>query len=113
MVRLLPIFLATLVLAGCVTPINWQARVGVYTYDQAVTDYGPPDGSAKLSTGTTVAQWLTRRGQVIVTPQPYVYGPGYYGPVATTYTTTTFPAEYLQLSFASDGKLTAWKRVYK
>lgn len=33
------VFLA-LALAGCATPINWQARVGVYTYNQAVMDYG-------------------------------------------------------------------------
>lgn len=102
-----------LVLAGCATPINWQARVGIYTYDQAVMDYGPPDRSAKLSDGTTVSQWLTQRGSVIVSPQPYIYGPAYYGPVYSTYTTTTFPAEYLQLAFAPDGKLKTWKRVYK
>jgi hypothetical protein len=103
--------LAVFILAGCVTPINWQARVGVYTYDQAVTDYGPPDRSAKLSDGTTVAQWMTDRGEVIVTPQPYVYGPADYGPVG--YSTTYFPAQYLQLTFSADGKLKAWKRISK
>jgi hypothetical protein len=113
MVRLTLILLAVFIFVGCATPINWQARVGVYSYDQAVTDYGPPDRSAKLSDGTTVAQWMTARGQTIVTPQPYIYGPGYYGPVMTTYTTTSFPAEYLQLTFAPDGKLKAWKRISK
>ena len=44
-------------LAGCATPINWQARVGVYTYDQAVMDYGPPAGAAKLSDGSMVVNF--------------------------------------------------------
>jgi hypothetical protein len=59
-------------LAGCVTPINWQARVSVYSYDQAVMDYGPPGRLAKLSGGSTVAEWMTERGEVIVTPGPYI-----------------------------------------
>lgn len=105
--------LALLILAGCATPINWQARMGVYTQDQAIIDYGPPDRSAKLSDGTTVSQWMTDRGETIVTPQPYVYGPPYYGPVGMGYSTTYFPAQYLQLTFSTDGKLKAWKRISK
>jgi hypothetical protein len=111
--RLGLIALVVAVLTGCATPINWQARVGVYTYDQAVMDYGPPDRATKLSDGTTVAQWMTDRGAVIVTPQPYFYGPGYYGPVWGGYSTSYFPAQFLQLSFGTDGKLKAWKRLSK
>ena len=49
---MVPIVFAALLLAGCVTPkIDWAARVGNYTYDQAVMDFGPPDKSAKLSDG--------------------------------------------------------------
>jgi hypothetical protein len=56
----LAITLAALVLAGCVTQkIDWSARVGNYTYDQAVMELGPPDKSAKLTDGTVVADWLT------------------------------------------------------
>jgi len=44
----LALILAALVLAGCVTQkIDWSARVGNYTYDQAVMELGPPDKSAK------------------------------------------------------------------
>ena len=48
-------------IVGCKTtpPVDWNARVGTYTYDQAVTDLGPPDRQAKLTDGDTVAKWIT------------------------------------------------------
>jgi hypothetical protein len=109
---------AVLILAGCATPINWQARVGIYTYDQAVVDYGPPGRATKLSDGSLVAEWMTERGQVFVTPGPYVYGPiyysrGYVGPMWGGYSTTYFPAQFLRLIFSPDGKLKAWKEFSK
>ena len=56
--------LAVAFIAGCKTtpPVDWQARVGTYTFDQAVTDLGPPDSQAKLTNGETVAKWVTHRG---------------------------------------------------
>ena len=56
--------LAGVFLAGCETtpPVDWQARVGTYTYDQAVTNLGPPDRQAKLTDGDTVAKWITYHG---------------------------------------------------
>src|SRR6185295_2792300 len=50
-------------LAGCAsTPkVDWNARVGNFTYDQAVAEMGPPDKSTKLSDGSTVADWITRK----------------------------------------------------
>jgi hypothetical protein len=51
------VFILAAFLTGCATPINWQARVGVYTYDQALMDYGPPARSAKLSDGSTVVDF--------------------------------------------------------
>lgn len=87
--------------------------MGVYTFDQAVTDYGPPDKSAKLSDGSTVAEWVTERSEYIVTQQPYIYGPGYYGPIWTGYSTTYFPAHFLRLTFSTDGRLKAWKQFSK
>lgn len=48
---------------GCATQkINWAGRVGAYTFDQAVVELGPPDKQAKLTDGSVVAEWLTRRG---------------------------------------------------
>ena len=52
-----------LFLVGCAsTKIDWNSRIGNYTYDQAVTELGPPDKQAKLTDGTVVAEWMTRRG---------------------------------------------------
>jgi len=115
MVRAVLIALAAFMLAGCAThSIDWQARVGVYTYDQAVTDYGPPDKYTKLSDGSMVAEWMVHRSSVVTTPGPYYYGPGfYYGPGGQGYSTTYFPARFLRLTFSPNGKLTAWKEYSK
>ena len=95
---------AALLLAGCVTPkIDWAARVGNYTYDQAVMEFGPPDKSAKLSDGSTVAEWLTRRGQVVVAPGTY------FGPLTPMYSETYVPARFLRLAFDANGRLKTWK----
>ena len=108
------LLLVALALAGCVTApkIDWPARIGNYTYDQAVTEFGPPDKSAKLSNGTIVADWLTRRAQTISAPEPYLLPPGcYFGPLTPMYSETYVPARYLRLTFGPDGKLKAWKEI--
>jgi hypothetical protein len=107
--------LATLLLAGCVTEkIDWQARVGQYTHDQAILDMGPPDKSAKLSDGTVVDEWLTQSSQVIVAPEPYFLPPGdYFGPATPSYTETYVPAYFLRLTFGPDGRLKSWKKFAK
>jgi len=106
----LPLLAAAL--ASCVTTsrIDWAARVGNYTYDQAVTELGPPDKAAKLSDGTTVMEWRERAEQIIVTPGPYFAAPGYhYGPFTPVYTETRFPPVYLRLTFAPDVRLKQFK----
>jgi hypothetical protein len=103
-----------LAVAGCATTpkIDWQSRVGAYTYDQAVTELGPPDKVARLTTGVTVAEWLKCPAQIMVTPQPYFAPPGYYyAPLPTSYTTTRFPAIYWRLTFAPDGRLQQFREV--
>ena len=56
-------FAFCLFLIGCAsTKIDWNSRIGNYTYDQAVLELGPPDKYAKLTDGTVVAEWMTRRG---------------------------------------------------
>ena len=106
--------LLALTLAGCATTpkIDWQSRVGAYTYDQAITELGPPDKAAKLTTGATVAEWLECPAQIMVTPQPYFAPPGYYyAPLPPAYTTTRFPAIYWRLTFGPDGRLKQFKEV--
>jgi hypothetical protein len=107
------IFVVLLILAltGCVGPrIDWTARVGNYTYDQAVVEFGPPDKLAHLSTGSTVAEWLLRRGQVVVQPAGEPVAPGVYTPL---YTRTYLPGTYLRLTFGPEGKLVAQKDIRK
>jgi hypothetical protein len=60
---LIALFALTVLLIGCSTTkkVDWNSRVGSYTYDQAMVEYGPPDKQAKLSDGRTVAEWITRR----------------------------------------------------
>jgi hypothetical protein len=108
---IVPVIFAALLLTGCVSQrIDWAARVGNYTYDQAVMDFGPPDKSAKLSDGSTVAEWLIQRGQVVVAPAPYFVSPGcYFGPLMPMYSQTYVPARFLRLSFDANGKLKTWK----
>jgi hypothetical protein len=106
--------LLALVLAGCATTpkIDWKTRVGTYTYDQAITELGPPDKAAKLTDGTTVAEWLKLPAQIVVSPQPYFATPGYYYyPLPPMVTTTRFPAIYWRLTFAPDGRLKQFKEI--
>src|SRR5258705_4238554 len=105
-----------LLLGGCTTPkIDWAGRVGIYTYDQAVIDMGPPDRYAKLGDGTVVAEWLTRRGYsygyapVWYGSPHYYYGPFYPGYIDTY----TYPNYYLRLVFGPDGRLKTWKNFYR
>lgn len=98
-----------LLLLGCATTpkINWDARIGQYTFDQAVLDYGPPDKSAKLTDGTQVCEWLTQRGYPrggIISTMPAHWLHYYELPT---------PDSFLRLTFDPAGKLTAWKKIRK
>jgi hypothetical protein len=98
--------------AGCAGPrINWESRVGSYTYDNAVMELGPPDKQAALQDGSIVAEWLTHPGRTYISPA-FGYGgyPYWYGPFHTTYTETQSPDHYLRLVFGPDQRLTSWKR---
>lgn len=106
--------LIALLLAGCVTPpkIDWQARVGNYTYAQTVAELGPPDKSSRLADGSVIADWLTQHAQTVSAPEPYLLPPGtYFGPLTPMSSETTLPAQYLRLTFGPDGKLKSWKQI--
>lgn len=101
--------------AGCAThKIDWAGRIGNYTYDQAVMEFGPPDKEAKLSDNSVVAEWLTRRGShTYSTPGHGYYPYPYWGPVWPGYVDSYWPDYYLRLTFGPDGKLKAWKQFSK
>ena len=99
-------------LAGCATQkIDWAGRVGQYSYDQAVIEFGPPDKQAKLGDGTVVADWMTRRGQSYTSlPSTVGYPYRYYGPVYPDYVQTSSPDFFLRLIFGPDSQLKSWKK---
>ena len=101
-------------LTGCATQkIDWGSRIGSYTFDQAVGEWGPPDKQAKLTDGTLVAEWLTRRGYYQSSATGY-YGPRWrYGPYPSHYVDTYSPDYFLRLSFGADGRLQSWKKLVK
>lgn len=98
------------VLAGCASSknkIDWDARVGSYTYDQAVLEMGPPDKEAKLTDDTIVAQWLTRRG--------YSYRTYHllYGGWIHANDMPPGPDQFLTLTFSPERVLKEWRTVYR
>jgi hypothetical protein len=104
---------------GCAsTKIDWNSRLGHYTYDQAVVELGPPDKSASLSDGTVVAEWLTRPGRsggysdlYYGSPGPHPYHRGYYYYPPLYYYDPPTPSYFLRLIFSPDGRLTEWRRL--
>ncbi len=92
---------------------DWNSRIGNYTYDQAVAEMGPPDKSASLKDGSTVAEWFIKHGSSV----SFGVGTGFYGRgsgVAVGQSVGTSPSgQYLRLTFGADGKLTKWERVYR
>ena len=100
--------LGALVVSGCVTNrVNWNARIGNYTYDQAIVELGPPDKVAHLSDGRTVAEWVTQ----VQTGGAIFYGGGYrhhYGDIAYVQTMPGYFEHKFRLTFTPNNILTTW-----
>ena len=109
--------------SGCATnKVDWTARVGTYSYDDAVRELGPPDKSAKLSEESMGADWMPGRGMQTATgfgmgPGRYGhfgYAPGYgYAGSQVVVMDPPTPDRFLRLTFDPKGKLASWQRVYK
>lgn len=104
---------------GCASKrVDWNTRVGVYSYDDAIRELGPPDKSAKLTDDSVVADWLTGRGMQTATGFGGGWGrfghPGYgfAGPGVVVMDPAT-PDRFLRLTFDPQGKLASWQRVYR
>ena len=99
-----------LLLAGCVStpPVDWSARVGQYTHDEAVTAMGPPDKSARLTNGVVVAEWLVQHGQAhtyaMASQQGYIY---------QRLDVLTPRDRFLRLTFGADGVLREWEHMWR
>lgn len=104
-----------LLAASCAsTPkVNWDDRVGDYTYDQTVLEMGPPERSSELSDGTRVADWLTKRGSTL----SFGVGTGYYGGrsgLSVGQSVSSGPSgQYLRLTFNPEGVLSAWEKLWR
>ncbi len=108
----LPVLLA-LVTGGCSTTtkkVDWDSRVGSYTFDQAVSEMGPPDKDLTVSTGKKIAEWITHRGGGSST------GTGFSGGSTGVGAGQTVGPGYkdtmLRLTFNPDGKLESWSENY-
>ena len=93
-------FVASLFLfTSCATRIDWNSRVGNYTYDQAVLEMGPPDRMAILSDGRKVGEWMTFRGRTGHRHYaPLFYSP-YHHPLYDTWSHNepSFPDQFVRL----------------
>jgi hypothetical protein len=111
---LLALILPALVFApACASKpkVDWNSRVGSYTYDQAVIELGPPDRMTTISEGRKVADWVTGR-----TSSPRVgLGMGSYGSgvgVGVGTSTGGGPIEkVLRLTFDQAGNLVQWENT--
>ncbi len=94
--------------------MDWNSRVGSYTYDQAVTELGPPDKQAKLDDGKTVAEWITHHGG----GSGLSFGTGFFSGgggsgmgVGVGQSIGTGPGDKtLKLTFGTNNVLTAWSK---
>ena len=102
--------------AGCATSgrVDWPSRIGNYTYDESVKEYGPPLRKETTTDGTQVVEWLLQKGQVYSTPAAG-FGMGYWGRWGWggTVNGNSTPDLYRQRQFGPDGRLRTWKRLHK
>ena len=100
--------------AGCKsTPkIDWAGRVGVFTYDEAVIELGPPDKVTLISTGR-VADWVTGRDR----GPTFSFGVGSYGGAGGvgvgTGTGGKITENILRLTFDEQDKLVTWENTQR
>ncbi len=106
--------LAPVLIAGCKTtkPVDWNSRVGTYTFDQAVTELGPPDKQTTLSDGKLVAQWIAHRNG----GSSFSVGTGFYtggvGVGVGHSVGSRYQDRILTLTFGKNYLLTAWSKNY-
>lgn len=101
---------AGFLLVGCASGPDWNQRIGHYSYDDAVREFGPPTGKETLTDGTLVADWLLTSGRVVSTPGVGMYRRRFWSLGTDVHTT---PEVHLVLIFGSDKRLTSARQLYK
>ena len=91
--------------------VDWDSRVGSYTFDQAVLEMGPPERATDLSDGTKVAEWFLKRGSSM----SFGVGTGFYGgssSVGVGQSVSSGPSgQFLRLTFDTGGVLARWEKI--
>src|ERR1700722_2374401 len=112
---LIPVMLGFL-FTGCGTPpVNWESRVGNYTYAQAEAEFGKPAKVTTLEDGGIFAEWIRRQNVRNPAPTGLDNAPR-VGGVDQPSSPTAYQdvkTEYLDLTFAPNGKLSKSERVYR
>jgi len=102
---------------GCRTlhQVDWDGRIGEFSYRQAVAELGRPDGEVKLPGGMRRVEWITNSG---ASAGRTLAGAGYQQ--RTLSVVRLEPAEvyrlrdrYLRLTFDRAGRLAAWENGTK
>jgi uncharacterized membrane protein YfcA len=85
---------------------EWGARIGKYTYQEALAELGQPQMISESSEGK-IAEWVLRQSM------PFSIGFGFGGAGIGVGTSVSPPpsGEYLRLRFDRDGRLTEWSKV--
>ena len=85
---------------------EWGARIGEYTYQDALAELGEPQMIGESSEGK-IAEWVLRQSM------PFSIGFGFGGAGVGVGTSVSPPpsGEYLRLRFDRDGKLAEWTKV--
>jgi hypothetical protein len=102
--------------SGKVDPknIDWNSRIGSYTYEQAVAELGRPSVQGESAEGKR-AEWILKRSPRM--SFGFGMGTGSYGRhtgVGVGVGTGVSPpphGEYLRLQFDPEGKLKGWEKV--
>jgi len=103
---------SALLISGCASKpkVDWDSRVGNFTYDQAVVELGPPDRESTLTDDRKVAEWVVGRSR----SGGLSIGFGTYsGPVGVGVSKSVGPGpqdKVLRLTFDEQGKLQSWAR---
>jgi hypothetical protein len=104
-------------MGGCATTprVDWDSRVGNYTYDQAESQLGQPIHHEARADGSQSAEWITERGNA--GSVGFGMGAAYSTPGMLENSfpreTPRTPDRYLRLTFGPDGKMTQWQRYYR
>ncbi|MCH2383123.1 MAG: hypothetical protein MK290_10465 [Pedosphaera sp.] len=103
--------------AGCqaLQQVDWDGRIGQFSYEQAVAELGRPVEETELSGGMRRAEWITNSG---VSTGRALVGAGYQR--RTMGVVPLEPTEihrlrdrYLRLTFDRAGRMVAWENGTK